>query len=277
MKTVAIDELLSWAFVHELPKGGGVDGLDNVNSAWRMLQASSWGKITSWAELMTFIDMPARDHDNFLIEQGAPHDDALAAGAAVADLVHCEIVIPEGWEPLADWPRHDQRMGDLIRSATARALERFILRPPGRRAAHLVSLVVGTAVLGREPRWEAPVPAIRMIEKAGKPAWFMARKVRDVFGRVNDIEVDGYNRKAGRPYRGAYRKYEFSDDPVGDIMARLDRELWVAALRHVHARVANQLVAHRLSNLEMPARPWGDHGPAVSLVARQALASKKSA
>jgi hypothetical protein len=49
MKTVTMEELLTWAFVHELPKGGGVDGLDNANSAWRMLEASSWGKITSFA------------------------------------------------------------------------------------------------------------------------------------------------------------------------------------------------------------------------------------
>ncbi|WP_299478615.1 hypothetical protein [uncultured Paracoccus sp.] len=254
-----------------------MDGLDNVNSAWRMLQASSWGKITNWAELMTTIDAPARDHDNFLLEQGAPHDDALAVGAAVADLAHCEIVIPSGWDPLPDWPQHDDRMPGLMAQAIERAVERFTLRPRGRRAAHLVSLVIGSAVLGREPGWAAPVPAIRMVERAGRPAWFMAKQVRDVFGRANEIEVDGFNRKAGRPYRGAYRKYEFSDDPVADIMARLDRELWAAALRRVHDRVANQLVSHRLSESEIVARPWGERGPRVQLIAGPGIGAKRTA
>jgi len=277
MKTMAIEEMLAWAFVHELPKGGGVDGLDNVNSAWRMLQASSWGKITNWAELMTTIDAPGRDHDNFLLEQGAPHDDALLVGEAVADLAHCEIVVPAGWDPLPDWPQHDDRMPGLTAQAVERAVERFTLRPRIRRAAHLVSLVIGSAVLGREPGWAAPVPAIKMVERAGRPAWFMAKQVRDVFGRANEIEVDGFNRKAGRPYRGAYRKYEFSDDPVADIMARLDRELWAAALRRVHDRVANQLVSHRLSESEIVARPWGERGPRVQLIVGPGIGSKRTA
>lgn len=277
MKTMAIEELLAWSFVHELPKGGGVDGLDNVNSAWRMLQASSWGKVSDWAELMTLIDHGPGDGENFMIEQGAPHDDAIVVGEAVADLAHCEIVIPDGWDPLPDWPLHDDRMAGLMADAVARAVERFTLRSRARRAAHLVSLVIGSAVLGREPGWEAPVPAIRMIERAGKPAWFMAKQVRDVFGRSNTVEVDGFNRKAGRPFRGAYRRYEFSDDPVGDIMARLDRELWAAALRRVSDRIANQLVAHRLSNWEIEPTPWGGSARRILLLAPQALRARKSA
>lgn len=277
MKTIAIEELLAWAFVYELPKGGGVDGLDNLNSAWRMLQASSWGKVTDWAELMTLIDRGRGDGENFIIEQGAPHDDAIVVGEAVADLAHCEIVIPDGWAPLSDWPRHDDRMISLMADAVGRAVERFTLRSAARRGAHLVSLVVGSAVLGREPGWDAPVPAIRMVERAGKPAWFMTRQVRDVFGRVNTIEIDGFNRKAGRPFRGAYRRYEFSDDPIGDIMARLDRELWAVALDRVHERVANQLTAHRLLDSSVVARPWGAQGAHIALIGRHGVGAKRTA
>ena len=93
MRTVTIEELLSWAFVHELPKGGGVDGLANANSAWRMLQASSWGKITSFAELMTLVDTGFSDGSgNYLFEQGAPHDDALALGEAAQAVVEGSLL-----------------------------------------------------------------------------------------------------------------------------------------------------------------------------------------
>lgn len=266
MRTVTIEELLVWAFVHELPKGGGVEGLDNPNSAWRMLEASSWGKITSWAELMTTIDVSRGSADNFMIEQGAPHDDALAVGDAVMQLVGFDIVVPNGWAPLADWPCDDARLMDLGTAAVARALERFSLRPARRRMQHLVSLVVGSAVLGREPAWDAPVPAIRMVERAGKPAWFRARAVTDAFGRQSTVEVDGYNPKAGRPHRDAYRKFELSDDPVGDILARLDRELWAVGLREMAQLVRPRLSDHRLLPFDVDTAPWGATGPRIDLV-----------
>ncbi|TIL77728.1 MAG: hypothetical protein E5Y89_17810, partial [Mesorhizobium sp.] len=104
MKTVTIDELLTWAFVHELPKGGGVEGLDNPHSAWRSLQTSSWGKITGFCELGALIDGGRKDHENFWLEQGEPHEDAVTVGREVAALAGCNVVIPVGWNALADWP-----------------------------------------------------------------------------------------------------------------------------------------------------------------------------
>lgn len=277
MKNIAIDELLSWAFVHELPKGGGVEGLDNANSAWRMLMASSWGKITDWAALMASIDTGARDYDNFLLEQGAPHDDALLVGECVAELVDCGISIPADWQPLTDWASGDAQFVYLTAKSIGQAVERFNLRTPARRTAHLISLVVGTAVLGREPQWDAPEPSVRMVQKAGKPAWFMQRAVKDVFGKESLIEVDGYDAKAGRQRPGAYRRYEFSVDPVGDVMSRLDRQLWAVALEHLQSRLESRLAGRRLSNFDISLAPWGYGGQPIQLIAQQDFAIKKSA
>lgn len=252
MKTVTIEELLTWAFVHELPKGGGVDGLDNVNSAWRMLQASSWGKITSFAELMTVIDHQGGDRSNYFIEQGEPHDDALAIGNVVADLARFDVAVRHGWDALADWPDTDGLAGDAV----ARAVERYMLRPWPRRAAGIVSLVVGTAILGREPDWQAEPSKVRMVERGGKPAWFIMKRVTDALGQSYEIEVDGFNRRSGRPARGAYRKFELSTDPTGDILGRLDYQVWVAALRHVERAVAPQLTSHRLMTSDRSMSPW---------------------
>jgi len=252
MKNVTIEELLTWAFVHELPKGGGVDGLADMNSAWRMLQASSWGKISAYAELMTLVDVDHGGGGNFFIDQGEPHEDALAVGEAVAALGHCDVMFPQGWNPLADWPDDD----GLVMPAVARTVERWMLRPSLRRAAGVVSTVIGCAVLGRAPDWASEPSKVRMVERGGRPAWFVKRVMRDSLGRDYAVEVDGYNRRTGRAARGAYRKFEFSDDPAGDILSRLDWQLWVRALRLVEEKVRPRLAAHRLMPFEATVAPW---------------------
>lgn len=272
MKSVTIEELLTWAFVHELPKGGGVDGLDNMNSAWRMLQASSWGKIAAFAELMTLVDIDKGSGAYF--EQGEPHEDAIIAGQAVADLAFCDVAFPEGWNALSDWPDDD----GLVKPAVARAVEIYSLRSSARRGAGIVSLAVGTAVLGRAPDWSSEPSKVRMVERAGRPAWFMLKHVTDNLGQSYDIEVDGYNARSGRPARNAYRKYEFSTNPTGDILARLDYQVWVAALRMLERQLSGKLVDHRFLPWPMPITPWmSSEGVGVALVPAERVTKKIAA
>ncbi|RUV44620.1 MULTISPECIES: hypothetical protein [unclassified Mesorhizobium] len=252
MKTVNIEELLTWAFVHELPKGGGVEGLENPHSAWRMLQASSWGKITSFGELGALIDAGRKDYDNFWIEQGEPHEDAVTVGRAVAALAACEVIKPQGWNGLADWP-DTHGLAELY---VARAVERYSARSQAQRGEGVVSLVVGTAILGREPDWTAKPARVRLAERGGKPAWFVMKHVIDDNGQAYDIEVHGYDERLKRPAKGAYRKYEFATDPSGDIMGRLDYQIWVAALRRLEAELGPQLIAHRLVSSDRTMTPW---------------------
>lgn len=261
MKTVTMEELLAWAFVHELPKGGGVDGLDNANSAWRMLEASSWGKITSFAELGTLVDTGRGD--NYLFEQGEPHEDAVTVGRAVAGLADCDIVLPEGWNPLADWPDTE----GLAEQAVARIVARIAARTQVRRGREMVSLVIGTAILGKAPNWTSEPSRVRIVERGGKPAWFLTRTVTDSIGNKHVIEVDGYNARAGRPHRDAYRKQELSTDPAGDILSRLDHQIWVAVCRRLEAEVRDQLIGHRLAAEERSMTPWLEReGQGVAIV-----------
>lgn len=271
MKTKTVEELLAWSFVHELPKGGGVDGLDSMNSAWRMLQASSWGKVTAFAELMAKVDVDRGDGGTWL-EQGEPHDDAIVIGHAVSDLAHCDTYIPAGWNALADWPDDD----GLVMPAVTRAVERYRLRPAQRRGAGIVSLIVGTAILGREPNWQSEPSSVRMVERAGRPAWFMTRKATDELGREFEIEVDGFNRRAGRPHRGAYRRYEFSVDPTGDILARLDYQIWVAALRHLEQELSGRLGSHRVAFSDRSMTPWLDRDRGGVRLMGRAIAKKSA-
>lgn len=272
MKTVTIEELLSWAFVHELPKGGGMEGLANVNSAWAL--------VSGYAELMAKVDRgsgprgPGGD-PNYFIEQGEPAEDALTVGSLVGAFRRCDIVVPGDWNPLSDWTMEGD-VGHLAEAAVATVVERFMGWTVDRRREHLVALVVGTAILGREPDWQAEQPKVRMVERNGKPAWFVTRELRDTFGRVQTVEVDGYNPKSQRPVRGAYRRYEFSDSPIGDIMGRLDYQLWVAALARLHRLVLPELVAHRLMPLDRHASPWKPDVPSGIVIAETAPLKKSA-
>ncbi|RWD71637.1 hypothetical protein [Mesorhizobium sp.] len=266
MKTVTIEEVLTWAFVHELPKGGGVEGLDNANSAWRMLEASSWGKITSFAKYGALIQKGTGD-SNYFIEQGEPHEDAVMLGRAVARLGQCDVAIPADWHALADWPDTD----GMADAAVKKAVDRYLVRTAQRRAAGIVSLVVGTAILGKQPDFGAEPSKVRMVEAGGMPAWFVMRRMSHEDGQAYEIEVNGFNGRTRRPYPGAYRKYEFSTDPTGDILGRLDYQIWVAALRRLEAEIATGLVAHRLVHSDRSMTPWLDRDlPGVAIIERPA-------
>ena len=254
MKTIKIDELLVWAFVHELPKGGGADGLDNIHSAWRQLEASSWGKVLGFAELMTLVDRD-RAEPGMWIEQGAPHEDALEVGKAVAELARFDVSFPEGWNPVADWQDFD----GLTADATARAAERLMLRPARSRSAGIASLVISTAVLGRVPDYSAPEPDCVMVERGGYPAWFLRRQSIDAFGREYFVETDGFNYRTRRPHRGAYHKYVLSPDPTADILGRIDYQIWVAALAELESALIDKLVGHKLTFSHRSATPWFDN------------------
>lgn len=263
MKTVTIDELLTWAFVHELPKGGGVEGLANPNSAWGMI-----------VELGTRVStgrqgMPGQS-ENYFIEQGEPHDDALAVGEAVARLACCDVMFSPDWRPLADWPSDDPTFERLTRDAEARAQAAFLARQPERRSAHLVNLVVGQAILGGMPDTGAEPRRVKLVERRGKPAWFIMKSVDDpTTGQPHRMEVDGYDGKKGRPLRGAYRRHEFSDDPLGDILGRMDYQIWVAAMRFLQRDIGAALIGHRLGHSGLSMTPWlARDGEGLALVKR---------
>lgn len=264
MKTVTMEDLLSWAFVHELPKGGGVEGLANANSAWGLI-----------SELGVRVDRGSTgsamggQEPNVWIEQGEPHADALAVGEAVRALGGLTFALPPGWFPLADWA--DEH--GLARAAVAALVEgRLAQKDDRRRGQDLVNLVVSHAILRKRPDWQAEEPKVRMVETGGTPAWFVKQTFRTSTGQDYQRELDGFNPKTRRPLPGAYRKFVYSDDVTGVVLSRLDWELWTAALARMHAGLADRLTAHRLAPAAWPRVPiWQAVGTAflVDPVARE--------
>jgi hypothetical protein len=251
VKTATIEELLTWAFVHELPKGGGVEGLANPNSAWRTIY-----------ELGTRVQnnrVPGSGgSENYFIEQGEPAPDAEAVAYAVRGLARLDVVIDEGWSPLADWPPLPPAGAFLVDEAVEHALAHYRSRPVETRREAIVTIVAGTACLGKMPDFSAEPSRVRMVERGGMPAWFVHRQTVDANGATVVMEVDGRNPRTRKPFAGAYRKYELSHDPLGDILGRLDYQIWVAALRWLEREVGPQLVAHRVAACDRSMTPWLD-------------------
>lgn len=248
MKNVTIEELLSWAFVHELPKGGGVEGLANSSSAW--------GQI---CELGVRVDRGSTGRQfgggepNYFIEQGEPHPDALGVGEAVRALGSCSYALPDDWNPLGDW----EDPHGLVPPAVARVVDgRIAAKDARRRGEDMVGLLVSRAILGKVPDWQADAPKVRMVEVAGNPAWFVRRTFRDATGKDYVRELDGFDPRSRRPVKGAYRKFEFSDDVSGAILSRLDWQLWAAACGWLETSLRDSLSAHRIVRVTRRAAPW---------------------
>lgn len=238
MKKMTVEAFLHWAFVQELPKGGGSEGLSSAGSAWAAIEGVS--------QLGTRIDVTPGDYAHSgWFEQGEAHPDAVAAGRSVARLAYAGIGVPDDWNPVRDWTH----CGDLEREA----VERAIKAANGRGGPSLVALVVRMAVLNRAPEFEAPQPRRRFVMKRGKPAWFVQRAVKDCLGRKRMIEANGFDAKRQRPLPKAYRRHELASDPVPALMGRADYQLWRAGLDWIFEDLDGRLEAHRL---ERPAREW---------------------
>lgn len=254
MKRVPIDTLLSWAYRDELPKDDAPSYVDQIG------YMPAWGGIERFGELMTFIDggvnqwgvVPA-----FVASEG-PHPDARVIGRAVRSLDEVEIGLPDAaeWAPLAD-------MGDLGphgAAAVSRALEKATrVEPDGRRVLRgkVSELVRICAILQRPPVWEAEVPVLRVEMAAnGRERWFRRVWVEG----VGEIEVDGYNPRAKRPYDDAFRKHYLDPDPMDAARSRAEYEVWHAALSVLVDELGSGLhgvmSAHVAEASAHPVRPW---------------------
>lgn len=248
MKTISIEALLAWAFCQELCKVGAAgDRLTSVGS-------SNWDITREMAVLGTLIDKSPNLYGVIpgFIEDGEPHPDALAVGRAVKGLTDIGFDVPEGWMPFPDL---DDPHG-LIAIEVDRVMSEVRLKGDRLGGRHLVALVTGAAILGHGPDWDCRQPTFRMVETNGTPRWFLLQKSRDAFGRTYAFETEGFDKVKRRPKKGAYRKYELSRMMRGDILSRLDWQLWQDALSVLASGLKTGLVAHRINPFFPDRAPW---------------------
>ena len=199
-----------------------------------------------------------------------PHPDAVAVAAAVAGLDQCDVAIEAEWNGVADWSDSHGLVAAAVQGVVA-GLSRL---GQGRRIERVVGLLVTQARRGEPADWQADLPEIRLVTARGKPRWFVKASLVASGGRVCEIEADGFDRQARRPKPGAYRKYEFADDPTFQIEGRLDYQLWVLALRYIHDVVSPVLVERRLSAFGRRLAPWLADEPASALSIKRLTAAR---
>lgn len=218
---------------------------------------ASEGESVAWAR-MRWIEVLGTVVDTFGIgNAGLPdiedvHPDANAASEAVMLLSAERFELPEGWNPFPDL---DDPHG-AIADAVADVLRWRSLKDEASLNANLIALVISYAVMGRVPDWQVAQPKFQMVDRAGKPAWFRTERYTDSFGREHVHEVDGFNSRAGRPHRGAYRKYRTSEPFGGAVQARIDWYLWAMAMERVAARLTGALKAHEIRPFSIAREPW---------------------
>lgn len=249
MKKISIEALLTWAFTQELGKVGAAA---DVGTGFSL----AWSGMAEVAALGTIVDRTPNVYGAIpsFVYEGEPHPDALVVGDAVRRLDEHGFEIAKGWNPVADWSDDH----GLIAAEVARIAEEQRRRTDRLSGPHVVSLVISSAVLKRGPSWQADQPEAVMVSSMGKPAWFVMRKAKDSLGRIYEFEDNGFDKRRQRPVKGAYRKWRLKRSIRGDVLSRLDWQLWQSALKVLHGRLSRpmRLSEHELLPFRPVRQPW---------------------
>lgn len=234
MKKITVQKLLNWAFVHELPKGGGPDGIYSPRSAWGLMEHVG--------SLGVHIDLD-RGRQDFptCFEQGSPHPDAILVGQAVKDLAKQKFDLTDisfDMLPLSGWT---EEVKALARPVFQEAFERYQERPNSARQQSLIALIISCAVMERKPEYALLSPEIQMSKRKGQVCWFTKRKQIDSFGREIEVEVGGLNLKSGRPYKNAYTKQILVPSPANSFLNWFDFHLWEKSLNFLQCQLDGKL------------------------------------
>lgn len=248
MKKITIENLLTWAFMIELPKiGAGTVSLPGFSPSDVMAQMM---------ELGTSIDKSPNGFGviSGFVYEGEPHADAVIVGDAVKGLAARDgYEIGEGWSPFPDW---DDEHG-LIAAEVARVVRAETGRAGRINGKHVVQLVTTSAILKRGPDWEAKQPKVVMHSRAGRPSWFVTRqRVNQRTGEIEYYEDDGFDAKKQKPRKDAYRKYRLDGSIRGAIVGRLEWQLWQSALEILVAELAGKLAEHEILPFRPVRAPW---------------------
>lgn len=250
MKTVSIENLLTWAFTVELPKVGSPVALGPG-----AFQSPS-ETVSKVGELGTVIDFDLNKYGvvSAFLDMGEPHGDALMVGDAVRGMAQCDgFEIPEGWNP---FPGYSEPTG-TVRGECSRIIEEYKAnRSNATYGRQVVAMIVSAAVLRHGPSWEGKEPKVATVRRSNKDAWFVKRRAKTALGNVIEYEDNGFDQRKQRPLRGAYRKYRMVEPIRSTVLARLDWQLWQSALGQLHKRLSGRLSEHMLTPFKPNWQPW---------------------
>jgi hypothetical protein len=255
---IDIEALLKWTYLQELPKRPKMNGPNDIDSAWR--------KVTQWGDEFSMAG-PADNAFGVVPDFQAsslPHPDAFVVHEAVEALEFLQLGFPDDWDPIEDLGD----LGALGKASVVQAigalttvdeLGRRILRQSPRR------LVFRHAILGGCPDWHAEKPDAKFLLANGMTKWFRRKLVwvgdekgNEELGQWLEIEVDGFDSRARRPYDDAYPKQYLDPDPVDSVIGRAEYEIWRSALCFVVEELSGQMSDYEAVMTVRPERPWGE-------------------
>lgn len=247
-KRVDIEELLRWTYRDELPR------LDDRPSVFAAIR-NGWAGVERYGELLTLVDVPTNAY-GAVIDLDAtrgPDAAALVVADAVQALNDLDFVIPSDWNPIEDFGD----LGPLGPEAVTEALDLMGLTNDSRQARRpMAALMMRQAIMGGAPDWRGDMPSIEVVSDGGKPLWFRKVFIPLAAGGDYEVEVDGRDPVARKPYRDAYRKFYLEPSPREAIIGRAEYELWCAALDMLSDELNKRLPDHAIMPHNRPARPW---------------------
>lgn len=250
MKSVSIENLLTWAFTEELPKVGSPVALGPG------AVPSPAETVSRVGELGTTVDFELNKYGvvSAFLDMGEPHQDALAVGDAVRSMAHCDgFEIPAGWNP---FPGYSEATG-TVRDECARIIEEYeTSRSNSTYGRQVVAMIVSAAVLRHGPVWEGSEPKVATVRRSNKDVWFVKRRAKTSLGNVVEYEDNGFDQRKQRPMRGAYRKYHLVEPIRSTVLARIDWQLWQSALGQLHHSLSGRLADHDLLPFRLNWQPW---------------------
>lgn len=184
---------------------------------------------------------------------GAPHADALAIHAAVLALDALAPDMPADWGGFADCdlgPCAAEVARDVMAGVFMSGGEGLRLRRP------LSVLIRNFAIIGL-PDLTLDEPELKVVTRAnGAPRWFRQVESVGAFGYTHAVEVDGFDKVSQRPHPDAYQRKYLDPCPVDVLVARMEAEVWRAALDVLVEDLAGCLEAVELLPSTLPERPW---------------------
>jgi hypothetical protein len=261
MRTMRIEEALTWAYVSELPKVKRMAAMGPIQTG------RSWDVMETYLEVLTVIDvnrygvvpdLSAEDEptaDAVLIGEAVEALDAVAAGA-VFDAFDADVLIAD-LDPVG--------LGAPLRRSLAMAIDRATIvdRDGDRRLRGGFSTMLRRcAILDMAPDWRMSAPSL--VPKRGpngKAVWVrtISRPVmwdRDgnVVGR-EDVEVEAPPIN-GRPRPGSRRLEVLDPDPVSGLVERLRYLAWRAALDMLAERLSDATLDVNILPSTVADIPW---------------------
>lgn len=262
LRRMDVEAAIMWAVRDELPKLPAGGAARAVRSDLARLGYGEGG-IAAFSALGTAVDGGAVNAFGLVPfgQDGAPHPDALTIWRALELLDSCALGDLAEWDAFPDLAALEADAAGALLLARARADARALAGAQAAMRAHPSRLMVRAAVLGPPAGWSVGAVEVETVRGPyGKPRWFRRAPVACAWNDKgeavawHEMEVDGYDARAKRPYPDAYQRKELKPCPLPAALARAEWQIWRAGLDVVLEACREWGLAS--IELEPSARPW---------------------